>query len=85
MIIVLRTAKTKVGPVGIEPTTHRLKVRPRQTALYKSNSVYPQVAIRPNLFGIGLTQPIFIFPIRELFEVSSVILEEINETTNRCN
>lgn len=27
----------KVGPVGIEPTTHRLKVRPSKTTLCQSN------------------------------------------------
>jgi hypothetical protein len=57
----------KVGPVGIEPTTHRLKVRPSKTTLCQSNPIYPQIAIRSNLFGMGLTQPRFIYPVRNLF------------------
>jgi len=66
--------RLEVGPVGIEPTTHRLKVRHSKTTLCQSNPIYPEVAIRPNLFGMGLTQPRFIYPVRKLFGNCSEIL-----------
>jgi hypothetical protein len=56
-----------VGPVGIEPTTHRLKVRPSKTTLCQSNLIYPQVAIRSNLLGMGLAQPNFVYLVRKMF------------------
>jgi hypothetical protein len=72
----IRKAFDKAGSTTAEPTTHRLKVRPSQIALCQSNPIYPQVAIRSNLFGMGLGQPIFIYPVRELFGLLLFLLEE---------
>jgi hypothetical protein len=68
-----------VGPEVIKPTTHGLRVRPSNSTLGQSKAIYPQAAVRPNLFGMDLTQLSFIFPVPKLFGKSNSSKESINK------
>jgi hypothetical protein len=51
-----------VGPEVFKPNTHGLRVRPSNSTLGQSKAIYPQAAVRPDLFEVDLTQLSF-FPV----------------------